>query len=153
MNIRIVWSATAAAWAVALCAHLAGLTRLAEAQSDSASEWAQRTPWGDPNLQGEWTTEGEFGVPFERPAEFGTREFLTDEEYAQRLADVQQRDERDLESVDVLSGKVDGPNAPIPHWRGGGEYRRSIGWRPAGMGTPHRVARVAVRVAARKNSR
>ena len=50
-------------------------------------------------------------------AEFGTREFLTEEEYAKRLADVRQRDERDLESVDVLSGKVDGPNAPIPHWR------------------------------------
>ncbi len=33
------------------------------------------------------------------------------------MADVQQRDERDLKSVDVLSGKVDAPNAPIPHWR------------------------------------
>ena len=73
--------------------------------------------WGDPDLQGEWTSEGEFGVPFERPAEFGAREFLTDEEYAKRMADVQQRDERDLKSVDVLSGKVDAPNAPIPHWR------------------------------------
>src|SRR5439155_12792498 len=69
------------------------------------------------DLQGEWTSEGEFGVPFERPAEFGTRELLTDEEYAKRMADVQQRDERDLKSVDVLSGKVDAPNAPIPHWR------------------------------------
>lgn len=100
----------------ALCAHLAGLTP-AEAQSDPSGEWPQRTLWGEPNLQGEWTTEGEFGVPLERPAEFGTRAFLTDEEYAQRLADVQQRDERDLESVKVLSGKVDAPNAPIPHWR------------------------------------
>jgi hypothetical protein len=55
--------------------------------------------------------------PVERPAEYGTRALLTDEEYAKRLADVQERDERDLRSVDVLSGKVDGPNAPIPHWR------------------------------------
>ena len=23
-----------------------------------------RTPWGDPDLQGEWTSEGEYGVPF-----------------------------------------------------------------------------------------
>ncbi len=30
---------------------------------------------------------------------------------------MQQRDERDLRPVDVLAGKVDGPNAPIPHWR------------------------------------
>ncbi|RPI60218.1 MAG: hypothetical protein EHM50_07790 [Lysobacterales bacterium] len=38
------------------------------------------------------------------------------------MADVQRRDERDLASVDVLSGRVDGPNAPIPHWR---EYATS----------------------------
>jgi hypothetical protein len=56
-------------------------------------------------------------VPFERPAQFGTRQFLTDAEYAKRLEDVRIRDERDLARVDVLSGKVDGPNAPIPHWR------------------------------------
>ena len=98
VNSRIVWGATAAVSAVALCAHLAGSTRPAQAQGEPSGEWAQRTPWGDPNLQGEWTSEGEFGVPFERPAEFGTREFLTDEEYAKRLADVRQRDERDLQS-------------------------------------------------------
>ena len=79
--------------------------------------WSARTPWGDPDLQGEWTSEGEYGVPFERPAQFGTRQFLTDAEYAKRIDDVRVRDERDLARVDVLSGKVDGPNAPIPHWR------------------------------------
>jgi hypothetical protein len=68
-------------------------------------------------VQGEWTSEGEYGVPFERPPQFGTRQFLTDEEYAKRLEDVRLRDERDLARVDVLSGKVDSPNAPIPHWR------------------------------------
>ena len=56
-------------------------------------------------------------MPFERPAQFGTRQFLTDEEYAKRLEEVRLRDERDLAPVDVLSGKVDAPNAPIPHWR------------------------------------
>ena len=88
----------------------------ADAQ-DKPREWAARTAWGDPDLQGQWTSEGEYGVPLERPAAFGTRALLTDEEYAKRLADVQQRDERDLKAVDVLAGKVDGPNAPIPHWR------------------------------------
>jgi hypothetical protein len=34
-----------------------------------------------------------------------------------RIEDVRIRDERDLAPVDVLSGKVDAPNAPIPHWR------------------------------------
>jgi hypothetical protein len=81
-----------------------------------------RTPWGDPDLQGEWTSEGEYGVPFERPPQFGTRQFLTDDEYAKRLDDVRVRDEGDLAPVDVLSGKVAGPSAPIPHWR---EYKTS----------------------------
>src|SRR5687768_12265902 len=44
-----------------------------------------RTPWGSADLQGTWTSEGELGVPFERPAQFGERQYLTDEEYADRL--------------------------------------------------------------------
>jgi hypothetical protein len=85
----------------------------------AASEpaWLERTSWGDPDLEGEWTSEGEWGVPFERPAELGTRRFLTDEEYAQRLEGVRARDERDLAAVDVFSPNVEGRNAPIPHWR------------------------------------
>ena len=38
-----------------------------------------RTPWGDPDLQGTWSSEAELSVPFERPAAFGNRLFLTDE--------------------------------------------------------------------------
>ena len=97
-----------------IAAAVAGLTASMYA---APATWTARTPWGDPDLQGEWTTEGEYGVPFERPAQFGTRQFLTDEEYAKRIEDVRIRDERDLARVDVLSGKVNGPNAPIPHWR------------------------------------
>ena len=97
--------------------HLSGLAREASAQPSRATTSTGRTLWGDPDLQGEWTAEGEYGVPFERPAQFGTRLFLTDEEYAKRLEEVRIRDQRDLAPVDVLSGKVDGPNAPIPHWR------------------------------------
>jgi hypothetical protein len=97
-------------------AALVGLTRVS-AQTRPAAVWTERTPWGDPDLQGEWTTEGEYGVPLERPAQFGTRQVLTNEEYAKRLDEVRLRDERDLARVDVLSGKVEGPNAPIPHWR------------------------------------
>lgn len=89
----------------------------AGAQTGRTDAWPERTAWGDPALEGEWTSEGEYGVPFERPAQFGTRQFLTDEEYAKRLDDVRIRDERDLAPVDVLAGKVDAPNAPIPHWR------------------------------------
>ena len=81
MNTRPVWTTLASVSVTAVWV-VAGLTRCAEAQNTPGT-WPQRTPWGDPDLQGEWTSEGEFGVPFERPAEFGTRDFLTDEEYAQ----------------------------------------------------------------------
>jgi hypothetical protein len=105
----------ATAVTIAVSVQLAAQTRGAQAAREGS--WNERTPWGDLDLQGEWTTEGEYGVPLERPAQYGTRQFLTDAEYAKRMDDVRVRDERDLARVDVLSGKVEGPNAPIPHWR------------------------------------
>ena len=115
MNGRMT-RVTAAVVGITVALSLAWLTRPAAAQSRQTT-WSERTPWGDPELQGEWTSEGEYGVPLERPAQYGTRPFLTDAEYAKRLEEVRIRDERDLARVDVLSGNVDGPNAPIPHWR------------------------------------
>jgi hypothetical protein len=118
MKARITSTLAAGVLTIAASAHLLGPTRVAGAQQASREPtWSARTSWGDPDLQGEWTSEGEYGVPFERPPQFGTRQFLTDDEYAKRLEEVRIRDERDLAPVDVLSGKVDGPNAPIPHWR------------------------------------
>ena len=117
MRPRIVSAITAGVFAIAAVVHLVGPTRAASAQTSREATWSARTLWGDPDLQGEWTSEGEYGVPFERPPQFGTRQFLTDAEYAERIEDVRVRDERDLARVDVLSGKVDAPNAPIPHWR------------------------------------
>ena len=115
MNARIAGTVAAATIAI-VSLHLSGPVR-AGAQTSRANAWSERTSWGDPDLQGEWTSEGEYGVPFERPQQFGARQFLTDDEYAARLEEVRIRDERDLAPVDVLSGKVEGPNAPIPHWR------------------------------------
>ena len=112
MKTQALW--TLAAIAIAITVHLPAQTR---DQTNSGGSWKERTLWGDPDLEGEWTTEGEYGVPLERAAQYGTRQFLTDDEYAKRLDDVRVRDERDLARVDVLSGKVEGPNAPIPHWR------------------------------------
>ena len=47
-----------------------------------------RTPWGDPDLQGVWTSEmlRDAGVPYERPRQYGERLYLTDEEFAARQA-------------------------------------------------------------------
>jgi hypothetical protein len=45
---------------------------------------APRTAWGHPDLEGTWTTDDMRGVPMSRPANFGTRIYLTDEEFAAR---------------------------------------------------------------------
>jgi hypothetical protein len=103
--------------AIAVSGPLVGQTPPAGIQAGRDGTWSVRTAWGDPDVQGEWTSEGEYGVPLERPPQFGARQFLTDAEYASRLDEVRLRDERDLAPVDVLAGKVDAPNAPIPHWR------------------------------------
>jgi hypothetical protein len=117
MKARISRTIAAGGLAVAVSIQLAGLTGAAGAQTTDQRSWNARTPWGDPDFQGEWTSEGEYGVAFERPLEFGRRAFLTDAEYAKRLEEVRLRDARDLAPVDVFSGKVEAPSAPIPHWR------------------------------------
>ncbi len=145
VKARITWMITASAFAMTALVHLALLTRPAGAQTSRETAWSNRTPWGDPDLQGEWTSEGEYGVPFERPAQSGNRAFLADEEYAKRLQDIKLRDGRDLAPVDVFSGKVEGPSAPIPHWR---EYnttsrRTSLVTDPPDGRLPPRVPRAA----------
>jgi hypothetical protein len=47
---------------------------------------APRTAWGHPDLQGTWTTDDMRGVPMQRPDEYGTRPYLTVEEFAERVA-------------------------------------------------------------------
>lgn len=59
----------------------------------SAKPWtAPKLPWGDPDLQGIWSSDDMRGVPMQRPATFGERAFLNDEEFAQRdKANIAQR--------------------------------------------------------------
>src|SRR4051794_25955503 len=84
------------AWMVSAVAMLMGaLISLA-----AADFRAPRTPWGEPDLEGTWTSQAELGVPFERPAEFGTRERLTDEEFAQREAQAQNQLKSDNANFD-----------------------------------------------------
>lgn len=52
------------------------------------------TPWGHPDLQGIWTTDDMRGIPRERAPEFGTRAFLTDEEFEARHGQREQARER-----------------------------------------------------------
>ncbi len=42
-----------------------------------------KTPWGEPDISGVWTSDAALGIPRERPAKFGNRAMLTDEEFAE----------------------------------------------------------------------
>jgi hypothetical protein len=55
-----------------------------------------RTPWGDPDLRGTWPLQNinDAQIRLERPTDFGTRERLTDEEFAARVQAAEQSDAR-----------------------------------------------------------
>src|SRR5687767_2736301 len=62
-----------------------------------------KTPWGDPDLQGFWPGVEMVGVPMQRPARFGTRNLLTDEEFAQRAKDLRAEEESLVAEIDVFT--------------------------------------------------
>ena len=51
-----------------------------QSQSDPPPGPAALTAWGEPNLEGIWTTD--YQTPLERPARYADREFFTEEERA-----------------------------------------------------------------------
>ena len=66
--------------------------RAAVAAEQTAAAFARpdwrvpRLSWGDPDLQGTFTSRDMGGIPMERPAQYGARRHLTSEEFRQRLA-------------------------------------------------------------------
>ena len=86
--MRYRWHALALVGMAALTASLwLGDGQVVGAQAGAQSATAEgtwtapRTSWGDPDLEGIWRAEA-VSTPLERPAQFGTREFLTDQELA-----------------------------------------------------------------------
>src|SRR5262245_40992524 len=60
------------------------MTIPATGQSTVTNSGTPTTPWGHPDLQGIW--EPAFETPVERPAAYGSRELLTDQERADLMA-------------------------------------------------------------------
>ena len=81
-----------------------------------------RTPWGEPDLQGIWSNP--VVTPLERPAEFGTREFLTAEEFTklqQQLLERNKapgRDSRTVAGQPAKGTEKDVARAYNEHWFG-----------------------------------
>jgi hypothetical protein len=95
------------------------------AASTSDRGWkTPKTPWGDPDLQGVWPGTDFVGVPLQRPDGLGTRNELTEQEFAARAAAARQLQEEDNASFDIehvtpellAKGTVGGPVSPPPHW-------------------------------------
>jgi hypothetical protein len=61
-----------------------------------------RTPWGDPDLQGAWSSDDMSNIPMSRPEQFGDRLFLNEKEYEDRVTQVKrgvERSENDADST------------------------------------------------------
>ncbi len=105
------------ALAVAVCLALAGAPVLAQEQEPGqptmevqmaarfqpppAGWQVPRTAWGDPDLRGTWPVDYLGQTPRERPAQYGSRAFLTDEEYAASFEEAQFQLDRYDEEVEV----------------------------------------------------
>ena len=98
----------------------------------AAPAWsAPRTPWGDPDLQGVFTSDDELGVPFERPPQFGNRAVVTDEEFTARRVQSQRQEQQDGELfvAERPAGRGGGDGTgPPAHWleRGQPSRRTSV---------------------------
>ena len=92
-----------------------------------------RTPWGDPDLQGKWPGTAMVGVPMQRPEELGDRNWLTQEEFEERVARAERQTETDNADFDLENaantpgGAVGGPVSPPPHWLERGEPQYQAG--------------------------
>ncbi|HVZ20087.1 MAG TPA: hypothetical protein VG871_03435 [Vicinamibacterales bacterium] len=53
----------------------------------AAQPWTPpKTTWGDPDISGVWTSDSNFSIPLERPAEFADKEFLEGKDLQEALA-------------------------------------------------------------------
>jgi hypothetical protein len=96
---------------------LTALPAIAQApKSPSAAKtWAQpKTPWGDPDLQGTWTSDDCIGTPMNRPAQFGNRLYYTEQELAEKEKQIEKQHDNDL--VDTIASDARVGTGPPSHW-------------------------------------
>ena len=74
---------------------LAAQTARPAAKTAGKTYTAPKTPWGDPDLEGQWPATA--NIPMQRPANLGDRATLTPEELKQREAQAAQQAEGDSE--------------------------------------------------------
>ena len=152
MSTRIILPAGVLAIAIGM-----SILSAASPASQPAPGWAApKTPWGDPDIQGLFTTDDELGVPFERPEQFGQRDTLTDEEFAAREAQARRQAAADAEEFvpPRTAGRGDGTGPPA-HWleRGRPSRRTSLVIDPPDGRIPYVNDEARTRSAAAVNAR
>jgi len=76
-----------------------------------------KTPWGDPDLRGTFTSDNFIGVPFERPAQYGDRPTLTDAEInAREKANLEQIAKDNSERPETAFEQDEAANNAPRHW-------------------------------------
>ena len=81
----------------------------------AAKSWAQpKTPWGDPDIQGTWTSDDCIGTPLNRPANLGDRPYYTEQELGDREKTIERQQQTDL--VDTVAPDARVGTGPPAHW-------------------------------------
>jgi hypothetical protein len=122
--------------AAPVAAQAKGSADAAAAKRVSPHWKAPRTVWGHPDLEGIWTTDDMKGVPMSRPQQFGTRTYLTDEEFAARAKQRKNarviddartgtfRNEEGSREFSYTSMVIDPPDGRVPAVTAEGRARR-----------------------------
>ena len=83
--------------------------------ASTAKPWTPpKTSWGDPDLQGVYTSDDYINVGMQRNAEFGTRLYLTDEELAARDKQIQTAAQNALQEFANPNANIG--TGPPGHW-------------------------------------
>ena len=90
-------------------------TKPAAAKTGTAKAWTPpKTPWGDPDLQGTYTSDDCIGTPMSRPANLGEKRYYTEEELAQAEARIARQAENDKQQFVAANAAVS--VGPPGHW-------------------------------------
>ena len=168
VDARSGWTVCVAIWMIVGQAGAAGQTAQ-QAKPIAAGEVPQRkkvaalaprgtyvpvkTPWGDPDITGDYNNSDESGIPFERPDEFAGRA-LADVSLQELAKLVEQRQQQTIECTPTLS-EFPGATSPM-HWFENYYAANSRAWlvsEPADGKVPPQTDEARARAAARAATR
>jgi hypothetical protein len=130
------------------------LSAVVNAQQPKVAYTPPKTAWGDPDLQGLWPSTDMVGVPLERPATFGERNEVTQEEYDARQKQAIQRAAADSEDTVSTAPRQGDGTGPPSHWLEWGKASKqaSLVIEPADGRLPPTTPEAQRRAASLKNT-